>query len=155
MGSHDLFGHLKHKLWSKEGPKVKLSIWLPTTKSRESPRFPCVKVACQIPLKSSRWKLQICFRPHLNWSFAHKIMGVQSCGSPNVGNFGTPLASFGTKWHLGVGSWPCIKNTIRGKVVASPKSGPWWVLWVQVCLCLVHAPKVFQLHINQLVIWFV
>jgi hypothetical protein len=24
MGSHDPFGHLKHKLWRKEGPRVKL-----------------------------------------------------------------------------------------------------------------------------------
>jgi hypothetical protein len=42
MGLHDPFGHLKHKLWSKERPGVKLVIWLPTIKSRESPRFPCV-----------------------------------------------------------------------------------------------------------------
>jgi hypothetical protein len=26
MGSHDPFGHFKHKLWPKEGPKVKLAI---------------------------------------------------------------------------------------------------------------------------------
>jgi len=26
MGSHDPFGHLKHKLWPKEGPEVKLAI---------------------------------------------------------------------------------------------------------------------------------
>jgi hypothetical protein len=26
MGSHDPFGHLKHKLWPKEGLGVKLSI---------------------------------------------------------------------------------------------------------------------------------
>jgi hypothetical protein len=26
MGSHDPFGHLKHKLWSKEGLRVKLGI---------------------------------------------------------------------------------------------------------------------------------
>ncbi len=37
MGSHDPFGHLKHKLWPKEESGVKLAIWLPTTKSRESP----------------------------------------------------------------------------------------------------------------------
>jgi hypothetical protein len=29
-------------------------------------------------------------------------------------------------------SWLSIENIIRGKVVASPKSGPWWVLWVRV-----------------------
>jgi len=51
MCFHDSFGHLKHKLWPKEGPKVKLSIWLWTTKSWESPWFPYVQVACHIPLE--------------------------------------------------------------------------------------------------------
>jgi hypothetical protein len=36
----DPFRHFKHKLWPKEGSGVKLPIWLPTTKSQESPRFP-------------------------------------------------------------------------------------------------------------------
>jgi hypothetical protein len=36
MASHWSFGHLQPKLWAKEGPGVKLAIWLPTTKSRES-----------------------------------------------------------------------------------------------------------------------
>ncbi len=35
MGSHDPFGHLKHKLWPKERSRVKLAVWLPTTKSQE------------------------------------------------------------------------------------------------------------------------
>ncbi len=29
--------------------------------------------------------------------------------------------------------WPGTKNIIRGKVAASPKFGPWWVLWIYVC----------------------
>ncbi len=36
MPSHWQFGHLQPKLWAKEGPGVKLAVWLPTTKSRES-----------------------------------------------------------------------------------------------------------------------
>jgi hypothetical protein len=40
--SHDPFGHVKHKLWPKERPGVKLSIWFPITKSRKSPRFLCM-----------------------------------------------------------------------------------------------------------------
>jgi hypothetical protein len=35
--------------------------------------------------------------------------------------------------------WPCIKNNIRGKVVGSLKSGPWWFLWIRVCPWLVRA----------------
>jgi hypothetical protein len=56
----------------------------------ESPRFPCVQVVCKIPLESSRWGLQLCFRCHFNQRFAHKIMGLQNRRSPNCGNFGTP-----------------------------------------------------------------
>jgi hypothetical protein len=78
MGSHDPFEHMKHKLWQKEGPWVKLTVWLPTTKSQESPRFPCVQVMCDISLKGSRQGLQLCFRPHFNRKFAHKVMGPQS-----------------------------------------------------------------------------
>jgi len=53
------------------------------------------------------------------------------------------------------GPWPSTKNTIRGKVVASPKFGPWWILCVRVYPWFIHAPKVLQLCINQLVVWFV
>jgi hypothetical protein len=52
-------------------------------------------------------------------------------------------------------SWRGTKYTIRGKVVTSPKSGPWWVLWIRVCPWLVLTPKVFKLCINQLIVWFV
>jgi len=46
MASHEPFRHLQHKLWSKEGPRVKLAIWLPTTKSRQLTRSRCVQVEC-------------------------------------------------------------------------------------------------------------
>jgi hypothetical protein len=51
--------------------------------------------------------------------------------------------------------WPTTQYTIRGKVVASPNSGSWWVLWIQVCPWLILAPKVLELCTNQLVVWFV
>ncbi len=35
------------------------------------------------------------------------------------------------------------------------KSKPWWILWIRVCLWLVYAQKMFQLRINQFVVWFV
>jgi hypothetical protein len=38
--------------------------------------------------------------------------------------------------------WRVAKYTIKGKVVVSPKSGPWWVLWVWSCMWLVLTPKV-------------
>jgi hypothetical protein len=148
MDLHDPFEHLKHKLWPKEGPGIKLAIWLLTTKSRESPRFLGVQVAYDIPLKISWQGLQLCFRPHLNgptksreskkWEFRDSHLGVPKQNAI---------------W-MGGGSWRGIKYTIRGKVVASPKSGLWWVLWVWVYPWLVLTLKVFQLCTNQLVIWF-
>jgi hypothetical protein len=41
-------------------------------------------------------------------------------------------------------SWRAAEYTIWGKVVASPESGPWWVLWIQSHLWLVLAPRVLQ-----------
>jgi len=52
-------------------------------------------------------------------------------------------------------SWRGIEYTIKGKVMASPKSGLWWVLWIWVCPWLILAPKVFQLCIKHLVFGFV
>jgi hypothetical protein len=91
--------------------RVESQIWLPMIKSRELPWLPCVQVACHIPLKSSQWGLQLCFRPHLNRRSTHKIMGLQSYEKPNFGNFSvaTPLwPSVGVKpntwksWGFGV-----------------------------------------------------
>jgi hypothetical protein len=39
-------------------------------------------------------------------------------------------------------------------VVISPKFRPWWILWIYVCMWLVHAPKVPQLCTNQLLFGF-
>jgi hypothetical protein len=138
MGSHDPFGHLKHKLWPKERPRVKLVIWFPTTKSRESTWFPFVQVVCDIPLERSHWRLQLCFRHDLNQRSAHKVMGPQSHESPNFENFETQDKNAIWMWA----SWRGTKYTIRGKVVASPKFRLWWVLWVKICLWFILTPKV-------------
>jgi hypothetical protein len=74
MASHESFEHLQHKLWSKEGPGVKLTIWFPTTKSRESIRFRCVQVKCNAPLESSRGEIQLWFRPHPDPSSGWEVM---------------------------------------------------------------------------------
>ncbi len=160
MGLHDPFGWLKHKLWLKERSRVKLAIWLSTTKSRELPWFPYVQVACNILLESLKKKGIIL----LQTLFQSKVC---------TQNYGLPKLQESQFWkfrnsHLVVlrqndiwvlAMWPNKKYTIRRKVVASPKFGSWWVLWVCVCLwfvCVylwfVHAPKVLYLCINQLVV---
>jgi hypothetical protein len=154
MGSHDPFEYLKHKLWPKEGLGIKLPIWLPATKSQESPWNTFVKVACHISLKSSWQGVQLCFKTHRNWSSGQEIMAFQIAENPNFENFGTFNGSPKTKWHLDVAPMANSNNTIRKKVVAFPKSQSWWILWVRVCPWLVCALKVLQLCTNQLV-WFV
>ncbi len=141
MGLHHPFGHLKHKLWLKEGPKVKLASWLSTTKSWESTRFPCVKVVCDIPLKSSRRGLQLCFRPH------PKITKVLTLTILRLS-----LGSLGTKNHLDVGFVDRHRIYYKGEGDGFPQvrvmvsfvslNCPWFVL----------APKVLQVYINHLML---
>jgi hypothetical protein len=139
MGSHDPFEYLKHKLWPKEGPWIKLIFWFPTTKSLESPWFPCMEVACNIPLEIFQRWLQLCFRPHLNRRSVHKVMGLQSYRCLNFGNFETPTWESRDKNDIWVlAPWAGIENTLKGMVVFSPKFEPWWLLWVCVCPWLVR-----------------
>jgi len=91
MGSHCSFGHLKHKLWPKEGPGVELlgfrQFWLPTTKSCESTRNTWLQKTCDIPLERSRRGLQLCFRQRVNRRSAPKVMKLQSRESPENARF--------------------------------------------------------------------
>ncbi len=54
-----------------------------------------------------------------------KIMGPQNCGSPKLENFGTPTWESQNKKPFGCGLRGGTEYTIRGKVMASPKSGSW------------------------------
>jgi hypothetical protein len=92
MVLHEPFGHLPHKLWSKERSGVKLTIWLPIIKSRESTQSRCVcRGGCETPFESSQGELQLCFRPHPDRRSEKKVMTSQSLRSPNRDNFETAL----------------------------------------------------------------
>jgi hypothetical protein len=104
-----------------------------STKRRESTRNTSLQTMCDIPLESSRRELQLCFRPRFNPRSARKVMGLQSPGSPVGRDFGTPARESRERKAIWMWvPWRVTKYTIRGKVVASPKSGPWWVLCVRV-----------------------
>jgi hypothetical protein len=140
LSLHDPFEYLKHKLWSKEGLRVKLSISFPTTKSRESP--------CHIHWKSL----------NKGYNFALDFTSIEGLHTQLWASKveEVPISKIlgqNDIWVLA--SCPSTNNTIRGKVVASPKSGPWWVLWVHVCMWFVYAPKMSQLCTNQPIVWFV
>jgi hypothetical protein len=82
MASHWPFGHLQPKLWAKEGPGVKLAVWLPTTKSRQSTSFRPPNWECDTSLKRSRRGLQVWFRPRRDQTPQSGVMSSQSPGTP-------------------------------------------------------------------------
>jgi len=153
MSFHVPFEYLKHKLWSKERLGIKVSIWFSTIKSRKSLIYLCVGDVSHI-VGNFLTRARTFLRPHFNLRFAQKVMSFQSCENVNFKNFGIPnLGVLGQNDIWVQALWLGTKNTIRGKVVTSPKFGPWWVLWICVCMWLACAPKFLQPRTNQLVVW--
>jgi len=53
-------------------------------------------------------------------------MGLQNYNNPNLKNFKIPNLGIPGQNDIWVQApWPGIENTIKGKVVASPKAKPW------------------------------
>jgi hypothetical protein len=140
MALHEPFGHLQPKLWAKEGPGVKLAVWLSTTKSWESTSSRRLHQECDMALESSRKELQLWIRPHSNWRSEPGDMSSQSLGSPTRDSFGTPL---GKKCHLDVASADYCRDYYMGE----GGGFPWvWAVVSQVCPSargLSQHPRVF------------
>jgi len=154
MDSHDPFGFLKHKLWPKEGSGAKLAIWLPTTKSWESPLFSYFQGACHIPLERS-WR-GYNFSWDLTWIeglqtklWAPKVIGVLILGILEL-----PFGSLETKWHLGAGPMAMHKVYYKGKGGGFPKVRA-VISLMSLCLPVARpCTKMLQLRTKQHV-WFV
>jgi hypothetical protein len=119
MASHEPFGHLQPKLWAKEGPGVKLAIWLPIIKSQESTRFRRLQEDWDMALESSWRELQDCFRPHPNQRFEWEVTNAQTPGSPNRDSFGTPLWESREKEPSGCGCHGVTQRILYGE--------RWWL----------------------------
>jgi hypothetical protein len=126
MGSYDPFGHLKQKLWPKEGSRVELPIWLPTTKSQELPWFPCVQVVCDIQLENFPWELQLCLNLTLIKGLHTKLWASKVAGVPIFEILGLPLGSPKTKWYLGAG--PMVRHRVYYKGEGGGFSQVWAVV---------------------------
>jgi hypothetical protein len=150
MGSHDPFRHLKHKLWPIK--RLGLAVWLPTSKHQESIRFPCVQVACDIPLESSRWGLQLYSRPHLNRRSAKKVIGPKVTKVPSLRISELSLGSPWTKSHLGVAPVERHRVYYKGEGGGFPQVQAVVSLVNLSCPWLVLTPKVLQLCTNHLVL---
>jgi len=81
MASHWQYGHLQPKLWAKEGPGVKLAVWLRTTKNRESTSSRRRLEECDMVLESSWRELKHWFKTCPDSSLGRGAMAVQSFGS--------------------------------------------------------------------------
>jgi hypothetical protein len=148
MASHWPFGHLYPKLWAKEGPGVKLAVWLPTTKSRESTSFWPPNRGCDTSLKRSRCGLQVWFRPCRDQTPQSGVMSSQSPGTPpetisgqfrdsNPGVPGVPGKSDTRAWV----SPRVAEYTIGSMVVAYSQGSGRGVSRGPKCPSLVPTPK--------------
>jgi hypothetical protein len=121
MASHWSFGHLQPKLWAKEGPGVKLAVWLPTTKSRESTCFRRALRECDTALESSLGGLQDWLRPRRDSKLGRGVMAVQSPGSPtgtHSGQFRDSISGVPGKCDICMPlPWGNAEYTIGSKVV--------------------------------------
>jgi hypothetical protein len=119
MASHEPFGHLQPKLWAKEGPNIKLAVWLLTTKSQESTRSRHALGECNMTLESSWGELPDWFRPCLDRRSGREVMMAQSPGSPNLDSFETALWESRDKEPLGCGRGGATQRILYG--------GRWWL----------------------------
>jgi len=141
MPSHWQFGHLQPKLWAKEGPGVKLAIWLPTTKSRESISSRPPNWECDTSLERSRRGLQLWFRPCRDPTPQSGAMAVQSSKSPAGTISGLHFGSPRNLCHLDVVSTTSCREYYReygGGILPSPGCG---VSCGPKCPWLVPTPK--------------
>jgi len=141
MASHWPFGHLQPKLWAKEGPGVKLAVWLPTTKSRESTSSRRRLEECNTELESSWRELQLWFKTRPDPSLGRGVMAVQSSGSPAGTISGLHFGSPNKMCHLDVASVTSHREYYRGvRWWLTLESGPWWVL-LSKCPWQIPTPK--------------
>jgi hypothetical protein len=142
MASHWPFGHLSLKLWAKEGPGVKLAVWLPTTKSRESTSSRPPNWECDMSLERSRRGLQVWFRPRCDQTWQSGVMSSQSPGTPPGTISGLQLRSPEKKSHLNVVSVGRHREYYMGEGGGFPRVRAVVCLVVQSARGLSQHPKV-------------
>jgi len=141
MALHGPFGHLQPKLWAKEGPGIKLLVWLPTTKSQESTSSWRLLKECDTSLESSWRELQLWFKPHPDPSSGRGAKSVQSSGTLTRDSFETPTWESREKEPFGC--------SLGGELQSILYGGRWWLppspghgeSCVLKCLWLVPTPK--------------
>jgi hypothetical protein len=121
MGLHDPFGHLKHKLRPKERPRIKLVIWLLTTKSRNRLDFLMCRWWGTYPSKALDEGYNF-FLDFITIGGLHtKLWGPKVGGVSILGISGLPNGSLRTKCHLDVAPMDRHKLYYKGEGGGSPQ----------------------------------
>jgi hypothetical protein len=115
MASREPFGHLQHKLWSKEGPGVKLAVWFPTAKSWNWPDPGVCRWSATHRWKALKenYKFALDLLPIEGLSkklWTPKVLGVQ-IGTISGFHFGSP----GKKCHSNVSAAERHKKYYMGE----------------------------------------
>jgi len=171
MGSHCSFGHLKHKLWLKEGPKVRNRPdllgyrWCATYcwKVFDDVRHTVGKLSttCDISLESSRWRATYRWKAlNESYNFASDRTSIRGLLTKLWGSkvtrilIGAISGEPGERSHLDVSSVERCRVNYKGEGGGFPQVRAVVSLVCPCCSWLVLAPKVFQLCTNHLV-WVV
>jgi len=155
MASHEPFGHLQHKLWSKERVGSQISNLTPDHGKSRIDLTP----VCTSGVRHTVWKLLRRATSFLQTSSQSEVWAE---------SYELPKSRKSNPWQfrdspLGVSRlkviwmrvwWSNTKNTIWGKVVIFPKSGSWWIKWVRVARGLSQHQECFRRWTNQLVVGF-
>jgi hypothetical protein len=131
------FGHLKHKLWPKKGPKsnCQFHFWLLNVGNRFD------SLAC-------RWRATYCWEAlNKGYNFAlnitlikglhTKLWASKVMGVPILGISRLPLGSLKTKWHLGASNVARHKEYYKGEDGGFPQVRA-MVSLVSLCLHVAH-----------------
>jgi hypothetical protein len=151
VGLHCSFGHLKHKLWPKEGSEVKLAVWLLTIKNRELTQFTCLQRACKYHWKAPNKSYKFAFNDISIKGLFTKLLPSKVAGVPTWVILGLPLGSPGTKCHLDVSSVANHRVYCKEEGDGFPQVRVVVSLMCPCCPWLVVAPKVLQLCTNHFV----
>jgi hypothetical protein len=139
---------------TKRRAGVKLVIWLPTTKRRESTFSQHPIWECDMALERSRRGLQLWFRPRHDRTLQSGVMSSQSHGTPTWTISGLQFGSPEKKSHLDVASTESCRVYCKEEGGTFPQVRAVVSLVCPCCPWLVLTPRVLQLCTNHFV-WIV
>ncbi len=79
-------------------------------------------------------------------------MSLQNEGNLNFKNFKIFNLKSQEKWHMDVAPMSNHKEYYKKEGVGFPKSEPWWILWVHVCMWFICASKMYNYALINLLL---